>query len=302
MQTLSFCVEWFLDLCEKEKKLSPHTLKAYRTDLWQFLAFAKDTVVDKALLNSYMKYLNTHFSPRSAKRKIASVHTFYQALCENDYLESSPFETLRIKIRSPKQLPRIIPEHIVHQLLQNAYSCYTPKDIYTVRDIVVLELLFSTGMRVSELCALSDQSVQWTEHSIRFIIHGKGNKERILELTNPDVHKLLTAYSIHFQAAIQMQHSFLLNNRKRPLTPQSVRIIIQNHAIASHIKEHITPHMFRHTFATSLLEAGVDIRYIQSLLGHSSIATTQIYTHVSIQKQTQLLAEKHPRNKMKFSL
>ena len=302
MPTISSYVEWFLDLCETEKKLSPHTIKAYRIDLFQFATFVKDSKVDKVLLNSYIKYLNSQFAPRSAKRKIASIHTFYQVLCENDFLDSSPFESFRIKMRTPKQLPRIIPENIVQQLLHNAYCCFTLENIYTIRDIVVLELLFSTGMRVSELCALSDQSVQWTKHGIRFIVHGKGNKERIFELTNPDICELLIEYSTLFQAAIQKHHSFLINNWQRPLSPQSVRIIIQNHVKAAHISTHITPHMFRHTFATSLLESGVDIRYIQTLLGHSSISTTQIYTYVSTQKQTQLLAEHHPRSKMKFSL
>lgn len=302
MHTLSSQVAWFLDMNQAQKRLSPHTVKAYRTDLLQFQCFVGEHTVDKALLCQYIKYLNETFSPRSAKRKLASIHVFYQTLLENNEIEHTPFDHLRIQIRPPKQLPRIIPEQIINALLQNSYNCYTSENPLTLRDIVVFELLFSTGMRVSELCSLSPKTVQINAYSARFIIQGKGHKERILELSNPELLALLKKYVSIFQDAINSQQTFLINNQYRPLSSQSVRRIIQHHISSANINYHVTPHMFRHTFATSLLEAGVDIRYIQSLLGHSSIATTQIYTYVATKKQSLLLAKHHPRNKMTFSL
>ncbi len=302
MQTLAQQIEWFLEMSQTQKRLSSHTIKAYRIDLLQFQCFVGGQAVDKAVLGKYIKYLNETYSPRSSKRKVASIHVFYQALMENDVIDHSPFEHLRVHIHSPKQLPRVIPESVITTLLQNAYKAYTPEKPLTLRDIVVLELLFSTGMRVSELCSLSPETVHLGEHSVRFVIQGKGQKERILELSNPELLALLKKYSSIFCDVIRMQQSFLLNNHYHPLSTQSVRRIVQRHMHSVDIIDHITPHMFRHTFATSLLDAGVDIRYIQSLLGHSSIATTQIYTYVATSKQSLLLAEHHPRNKMAFSL
>lgn len=302
MQTLSSQIAWFLDMSRNQKRLSPHTIKAYRIDLLQLQRFVGDHTVDKVMLGQYIKHLNETFSPRSVKRKLASIHIFYQTLMEHDVIDHTPFDRLHIHIHPPKQLPRVIPEQVITILLQSVYNAYTPEKPLTLRDIIVFELLFSTGMRVSELCALSPRTVQLNEHSVRFIIQGKGQKERILELSNPELLVLIKKYASIFHDVISSQQAFLINNQYHPLSTQSVRRIIQHHINAVNINDHITPHMFRHTFATSLLEAGVDIRYIQSLLGHSSIATTQIYTYVATTKQALLLAEYHPRNKMTFSL
>ncbi len=166
----------------------------------------------------------------------------------------------------------------------------------------MLELLFSTGLRVSELCALTKASFRLEEGLLRLLIDGKGRKERVVQLATPELLRLMETYCREFSGEIQREGSILLNRRGCPLSPQSVRRIIHRYLTQVDPSSHITPHMFRHTFATALLEAGVDIRYIQSLLGHSSISTTQIYTHVSTRQQTLLLTEKHPRAGMTFSL
>ena len=271
MQTLSSLIADYLEVGEYEKQLSPDTIKAYRIDLRQFLEFTGGVWPDKGVLNQYIKHINQNFAPRSAKRKLASVRAFYHAMELNGELDENPFDKLHIRIQSPKQLPRIIPEQVVQALLQSAYDSYVSGCRETLRDIVVLELLFSTGLRVSELCALSKDSFQLGDSELRLLINGKGRKERIIQITTAELLHLLKIYCSEFSKEIGAN-------------------------------SHITPHMFRHTFATSLLEAGMDIRYIQSLLGHSSISTTQIYTHVTARQQTLLLAEKHPRGKMTFSL
>lgn len=302
MQTLSELVTWYLDLAECEKQLSPHTIKAYRIDLGQFLTFIGERTVSKELLSQYIKHLNCHFSPRSAKRKLASIRAFYRELEINELLEQNPFEKLRIRVHAPKQLPRTIPEHIVQGLLARAYNVYAPDRPLILRDIVVLELLFSTGIRVSELCELSEGTFLFSIHSLQLIIHGKGDRERVVELATPELLLLFRQYYAEFSRQIRQHDRILINNCGNPLTPQSVRRIIKKYTEGLGSPYPVTPHMFRHTFATSLLEAGVDIRYIQSLLGHSSIATTQIYTHVTAKQQSILLSENHPRNKMSFSL
>ncbi len=182
------------------------------------------------------------------------------------------------------------------------HNAYAPGCREVLRDIVVLELLFSTGLRVSELCALSKDTFLLNNSGLRLLVKGKGRKERILQITTPELLQVVQTYCDMFSKEIQEQGAILFNQRGRPLSPQPVRRIINKYLNRIGESNHVTPHMFRHTFATSLLEAGMDIRYIQSLLGHSSISTTQIYTHVSAKQQTLLLAEKHPRGKMTFSL
>ncbi len=302
MKALPKSIADYLDAGKYERKLSSDTLKAYRIDLRQFSEFVNGKWPDRDLLISYIKHLNQNFAPRSVKRKLASIRAFYHELELDGTLDESPFDKLHIRIQSPKPLPRIIPNQIVHDLLQCAYASYSPTRRNILRDIMVLELLFSTGLRVSELCALSKDTFLLEGSELRLLINGKGSKERILQIATPELLKLVRIYCREFHTEIQTQGFILFNQRGKPLSPQSVRRIIQKYLNRIGVEYHVTPHMFRHTFATSLLEAGMDIRYIQSLLGHSSTSTTQIYTHVTTAQQTLLLAEKHPRGKMTFSL
>lgn len=302
MQTLSQSIEQYLEMCKYERNLSADTLKAYRIDLRQFSEFTKGEWADRDMLNRYIKHLNMCFAPRSVKRKLASVRAFYHELECSETLEENPFHKLHIRIQSPKQLPRTIPAHLVRDLLQCAYDTYTPNKREALRDILVLELLFSTGLRVSELCSLSTETFMIGESELRLLVNGKGRKERMIQITTPELVQVAQVYCSEFAEEIQDCGAILVNRRGRGISTQSVRRIVQKYLERMGSTYHVTPHMFRHTFATSLLEAGMDIRYIQSLLGHSSISTTQIYTHVTAYQQTALLAEKHPRGKMTFSL
>lgn len=161
-----------------------------------------------------------------------------------------------------------------------------------------MELLFATGMRVSELCSLGPTSIDLINGVIK--IYGKGSKERIIQISNPAVLSAVCAYNNVFSPLIQDTGWFFVNRLGNQLSAQSVRNVINAYTELAGIEQHITPHMFRHSFATLLLEEDVDIRYIQQLLGHSSITTTQIYTHVTSKKQRDILATKHPRNKIMY--
>lgn len=302
MQTLPQSIDQYLEMCEYERNLSPDTIKAYRIDLRQFAEFTKLEWANRDLLNQYIKYLNQNFAPRSVKRKLASVRAFYHEQEFSGALQENPFHKLHIRIQSPKQLPRTIPSQIVHDLLQSAYDDYSPGKRNVLRDILILELLFSTGLRVSELCSLSIETFLLGESELRLLVNGKGRKERMIQITTSELINLAKTYYSEFAKEIQHSGAILLNRQGHPISTQSIRRIIQRYLKRIGSSYHVTPHMFRHTFATSLLEAGMDIRYIQSLLGHSSISTTQIYTHVTAYQQTALLAEKHPRGKMTFSL
>ena len=302
MQSLISLIANYMEMAEFIKKLSPNTIKAYQIDLKQFAAFTQNTLADGDTIKRYIMHLNQRFAPRSVKRKIASVRAFYRELSISGILKKNPFDQLHARIHTPKQLPRTIPRQTIHAILQSAYDEYKPGNRIVLRDIMILELLFSTGLRVSELCSLSKDNFSLDNDGLRLLVHGKGSKERVIQLVTPELLKLSKLYCQTFSQQIQKHGAILYNRDGKRISPQSVQRIINKYLKKLNLHNHITPHMFRHTFATSLLEAGMDIRYIQSLLGHSSISTTQIYTHVTTKQQTILLTELHPRSKMSFVL
>jgi len=245
----------------------------------------------------YIVLLQKRYQPRTARRKTASLKAFFGWLTYMELLENDPFQKLRVKFNEPKILPRTISLHLLSDLLSEAYHAVKLGERMALRDVAVLELLFATGMRVSELCSLSPQAIDLESGSV--LIYGKGAKERIIQVENPDVLATLRKYDATFEAEILAADCFFVNRFGRNYSDQSVRSMIRKYLSRVGSQAHVTPHMFRHTFATQLLEADVDLRYIQSLLGHSSISTTQIYTHVTTGKQRTILSMKHPRNQMK---
>lgn len=245
--------------------------------------------------------LHNNFKPKTIKRKIATLKAFTHYLIIEDIIASNPFDKIETAFREPVILPKTIPLNTINDILKAAYLELHSDNTYykyqtALRNVAVLELLFATGARVSEICTLTPSSVDLLNHTVK--IYGKGSKERIIQIENNDVLKILQKYYDSFQSVISETGYFFVNKMHRRLNEQSVRTIINKYVKLSDCNLHITPHMFRHSFATLLLEEDVDIRYIQRLLGHSSITTTQIYTHVTTAKQKEILITKHPRNKI----
>ena len=302
MKNIEQHIQTYLEYCSQRKRLDEKTVKAYRIDLAQFTAHlsvdsAKE--ITSAMLEDYIAFLHQSYQPKTVKRKIASLKALFHYMECHDLLIQNPFNKVELRFREPVILPKTIPLHELECLLRTIYhqqsSANTPLQRENAfRDAAVCELLFSTGMRISELCSLSIHDVNLYDGTI--LIHGKGAKERRLQLGNQDVVAILQSYWDKFASKAERCGHFFVNQNGRPLSDQSVRRIIQKYAKLAAINLHITPHMFRHTFATSLLEADVDIRYIQEMLGHSSIHITEIYTHVSVAKKRDILAAKHPRN------
>ncbi len=301
MNTLSTHITNYLNYCQEQKRLDSKTLKAYRIDLNQFLTYANGTnliEVTPKFVENYIAMLHDNYKPKTVKRKIACLKALFRHLEYREILERNPFNKLQIKFREPVILPKTIPLYTMEHLLSTVYQQYsiaqTPyQQRMVLRDIAVLEILFVTGMRISELCALSVCDVNFVDNTI--LIYGKGAKERRIQIGNDDVLKILKKYSLEFAPEMQKCNHFFVNQYGNTLSDQSVRRMINKYTSLAAIEMHITPHMFRHTFATSLLEADVDIRYIQEMLGHSSINITQIYTHVNMAKQRDILTTKHPR-------
>lgn len=291
----------YLEYCQNQKRLDAKTLKAYQIDLTQFCKYTLLTDISKItseILENYIAHLHQNYKPKTVKRKIASLKALFHYFEYREFIEQNPFSKIQVRFREPAHLPKTIPLHTVEAFLSaiygqisNAKTAYRKKN--AIRDAAVIELLFATGIRISELCSLKVNDINLYDRTI--LIYGKGSKERKVQIGNDDVISILEKYKNNFQTEIQNCGHFFVNQNGNKLSDQSVRRMINRYSSLATTGLHITPHMFRHTFATSLLEADVDIRYIQEILGHSSINITEIYTHVAMSKQRDILTTKHPR-------
>ena len=306
MNTLNNYITQYLEHCQYRKRLDPKTLKAYQIDLKQYALTCPSSknALSKEAVDRYITNLHKQYKPKTVKRKIASLKAFFHYLEYQELIKENPFSKLDTRFREEKLLPKTIPFHSIQKFLSVLYGQKEQaKSEYQlhccIRDIAVIELLFATGMRISELCSLKPESIDLESGNI--LIYGKGAKERVIQIGNPEVISALLLYQECFAEDIAACGYFFVNKRKNKLSDQSVRFMIRRYAEIAGISQHITPHMFRHSFATLLLEQDVDIRYIQQMLGHSSISTTEIYTHVSSKKQKDILVNKHPRNLMKIN-
>ena len=295
-------MENYLHVCEAQRELNDKTVKAYRIDITQFLDYltANHLLIDKKGINNYLDYLHEKYRQRTVKRKIASVKAFFNYLDYEERIESNPFNRVRVRFKEEQLLPRSVSLETIEELLKYMYQQKGNNELsmwkrrLILRDICVVELLFMTGMRISELCELHQNSIDLSKGIIR--VYGKGSKERIIPIGNAKVLRLLQEYGDEFEKEIK--GNFFVNRYGEPLSTQTVRLMLRHYTKAAGIEQHITPHMIRHSFATLLLEKGVDIRIIQQLLGHASIVTTQIYTNVASEQKKKILEMYHPRNEM----
>jgi len=299
-------IDEFLFHCVYEKNLSDKTLKAYKIDLNQFSEFKfcknKDIKqIDKNVLKEYLKFLyEKKLKEKTIKRKLATLKAMFTYLEFEEYILVSPFRKMKLNIKEPQRLPKTIELKEIKKLFVYVYRLKTQfenKNTYTyksiIRDIAVLELLFATGVRVAEICDIKTKDFSSNFSELKII--GKGDKQRTIHICNNEVKNALKEYQVFFKEKIKKDNNFFINRFNKKLSEQSVRFMIKKYQNQSKIEKHLTPHMFRHSFATLLLEEGVDIRYIQHMLGHSSISTTQIYTKVSLKHQKKILNTKHPR-------
>lgn len=303
MNTLDVYISEYIEYCEYRKRLNSKTLKAYGIDLKQYKSYCADLsdCFGKDVVDNYITNLHKRYKPKTVKRKVASLKAFFHYMEYKEILLKNPFTKLDIRFREAKLLPKTIPFHSIQKFLstlyaQKEYAVSEYQQKCCIRDIAVIELLFATGMRISELCSLKPSDIDLESNNI--LIYGKGAKERMIQIGNQEVIAALKLYKNIFLKDMDSCGYFFVNRLQNKLSGQSVRFMINHYAELAGISQHITPHMFRHSFATLLLEQDVDIRYIQRMLGHSSISTTEIYTHVSNTKQKDILVNKHPRNQM----
>ena len=312
----------FLQHLIVEKGFSRNTSDAYRNDLGQFWEFLQDNgnghsngagngnghsngagdgngnyawaMVDINVLNKYIENLRVRrgYRDTTTARKVASIKSFFGFLSENSIITEDPTESLGSP-RVGRTLPKFLPKEDVTLLLDTAYKSGSNEG---QRDAVIMELLYATGLRVGELVSLDLQDVDLSESYIRCM--GKGSKERIVHLypkALEELRRYLKSVRIALLGHRRTEPSLFVNHRGERLTRQWVWTILKTYARKAGIEQNITPHTLRHSFATHLLQNGASLRHVQELLGHSSISTTQVYTHLTngyVQKE---YAKSHPR-------
>lgn len=288
----------FIEYLKSTKNLSPKTLEAYSIDLKTFLQVEKNLLEPD--IRAYVLHLQSlGLKDSSVKRKIVTLRIFYDYLYNEKIISYSPFFNLKFKFRQERKLPKTLSINEVRRLL-DCFDCESEKMTdfshrQFVRDCALIDLLISTGIRVAEAAAIRFDDIITYEHAV--LIHGKGRKQRIIYISSSETwQRLLT--QLRMQKKLSST-SFLFTNRNdKPLTSHSIEKIYKKYANVAKINPVSTPHYLRHTFATNLLANGADLRSVQELLGHASIATTQIYTEVSSLRKKQVLRKYNYRNKL----
>ena len=297
-------IDAFRSYLQVSRRCSPHTLKSYSEDLLQVEAFLRhgpeavgswEEVTHRHLRRFLLHLSDAGYARRSCARKLAAIRSFFRYLVRSGRLERNPATGVHSP-RLDRPLPRAAPAAAIEELLEKP-DRGSPLGL---RDAALLETLYSTGVRVSELVQLTVEAVTACRGSLR--VTGKGQKERTvflgraaLETLGEYLRSARPALLAGRRKGTREPAALFLNKAGTPLSDRSVRAIVSRHAAAAGIPEGLTPHSLRHSFATHLLENGADLRAVQEMLGHSSLATTQIYTHVTRERLRRVYEAAHPR-------
>ena len=281
-----------------ERNVSPNTIDAYRRDLKQYLEYIDDTGI-KSLQNiSYdnirdyiIKLNNKGLAPKSIARIISSIRSYHNFLSSEEIINENP----ALNLETPK-IPKKLPDVLTDKEIRHITGAFDDSYQFAKRDRAIIEMLYSCGIRVSELCDLETSNLIIDDDLIR--VMGKGSKERLLPIGGR-AKRFLNDYLIHLRhkLIIKTSSSFVFVSRNgKPLTRAMINNILKKWCLESGMKKPVSPHTLRHSFATILLEKGADLRFVQALLGHSDISTTQIYTHLDKSHIKKVYKSKHPRS------
>jgi len=285
-------IEKFINYLRVEKGSSPHTVKNYSLDLEAFAVFLGDkdiTSVDHLFLRRFLAEMRSkNYAKRTIARKLASLRTFFKFLYREGHIKTNPITAISTP-KLDKRLPVVLDEGKVARLIEAPPD----DDNMGLRDRAILETLYSTGIRVSELVGLDINNVDHISGVIKVL--GKGRKERISPIGDKASAAIRKYEESKSEKKVRDKNAVFLNKSGRRLTDRSIRRIIDKHIKAASIIEHISPHSLRHSFATHLLDRGADLRSVQELLGHMNLSTTQIYTHVTMERLREAYDKAHPR-------
>lgn len=292
-------IETFIKYLQSTKNLSIKSLNAYRGDLRQYYAF-EETKAQPSDICSYIAYLKTELQLKdsSIRRKIITLKNYYNFLVEREMIERSPFYNMKFKFKQEKRLPKTLAKSDVVKILDCFNVDTTRLSNFArqsyVRDAALMDLLISTGIRIGEAAALTLEDVIASERTL--LIHGKGRKQRLIYISSPITWNRLTAL---IKQRKKCGGNYLFINRYgNPISIHGIEDIYAKYVKKAKLEVKSTPHYLRHTFATNLLSNGADLRSVQEILGHASVATTQIYTEVSTNRKKQVLKKYNYRNNL----
>lgn len=277
------------------KKYSSNTIESYKKDLRQFAIYCKNKNIkdiDYDFVRSYLYFLyDKEYTSKSVSRHISSLKSFFKYLMQNEVIKSNPM----LLISNPK-VEKKLPNYINYNDLETILNIPDRNDALGLRNALILELLYSCGVRVSELVNIKISDIDFNNN--RILILGKGNKERFA-LYGKVCSDLLNDYINKSRSSLLKENNeyLLLNKFGNKITDRAIRMIIEDVIKKSCLKLKVSPHTFRHTFATHLLNEGADLKIVQELLGHENISTTGIYTHVSNERLRKTYLDAHPRAK-----
>ncbi len=293
----------YMNHIKLEKRLAANSVESYERDLTDFLEYLDShgsciTQADSVNISEYVIHLSKdkNFSDRSLARSISSLRGFLKFLLEDDYIIPEMLEILE-----PVKLKESLPVFLTYEELQKLFSVVDTSTASGFRDRTMLEMFYSSGLRVSELTDLKIGNVYRSKQLL--LVFGKGSKERVVPYSD-DAARYLHEYIDRMRYQLMKKGDFneyvFINNRGGRLTRQGVWKKLKEFAVLAGITKDISPHKLRHTFATHLLEGGADLRSVQTLLGHASINTTEIYTHVEHKAIQKEFEKKHPRENINF--
>jgi len=291
-------IESFINYLQATKNLSNKTLTAYNNDLKQFFAFEKMPLnPDVCAFINHLK-IELNLKDSSIRRKIITLKSFYSYLASAEIISSSPFIKLKFQFKQERKLPKTLSIQNVSKLLDCFNidtSVLSPfaKYIY-MRDAALIDLLISTGIRVGEAAAITLNDIVESERTL--LIHGKGRKQRLIYISSTATWKRLQAL-INIQKTKSFSYLFV-NRYGNPISVYGIELVYKKYIKKANLAQKSTPHYLRHTFATNLLANGADLRSVQEILGHASVATTQIYTEVTAARKKQVLKKYNYRNKL----
>ena len=303
MKELNLITEDFLETVESTKNLSSKTIIAYRSDLNDFCAFLQDNTLSEEIVLSYIHELSQkrNLKDTTISRKLIVLKMFFEYLYSQSYIKSNCFNVHSFKYKKEKRLPKTLSVKETAKLLvsltnQNTDAQSDYEIWKTTRNLAMIDILISTGIRIAELSNISITDIIGAERVI--LIHGKGRKQRLIYISCPQTWANLMQWLRTRKTRPTVTDKVFVNRYGEQISIHGIEYVYKTAKEAAEINSQSTPHYLRHTFATNLLANGADLRSVQELLGHSSLATTEIYTEVTVKRKKQVLNKYNYRNKL----
>lgn len=285
------CADFLRDL-ETVRRVSPHTISNYRRDLDHFLVFCAERNIDSALavhnadVRMWIAKLRHHLSGRSVQRALSALRTFYKHIQRTQHISHNPVVGISAP-KTPRHLPKALDIDQMQQLLDSEAD-----DFLNARDQAMMEVLYSSGLRLAELISLDVDTIDFANGEVT--VTGKGNKTRVVPIGAVALRAI--NQWLNFRATIgTTERALFISARGHRISPRSVQARIGKQSLLRGVPQHVHPHMLRHSFASHVLESSGDLRAVQELLGHENLSTTQIYTHLDFQHLAKVYDAAHPR-------